>query len=100
MNVAYSRSFQKAVSRLSGKMRGAVRAMILEVKAASSISQITDCKKLVGYDRAYRIRVGSYRAFFTIHVEVVGETIVFEYLVPRGEAYSKKMMNNLKERDT
>lgn len=56
---------------------------------------ITDCKKLVGYRNVYRIRVGDYRAFFTFHVEIIDDTVIFRYLVLRGEAYSKKTKTEL-----
>ena len=99
MNVEYSRDFGKAVQKLSGKMLDSVRGAILEVKNAESIKDITDCKKLVGYRNVYRIRIGDYRAFFTFHVEVIDNTVIFRYLVSRGEAYAKKMEESLKRID-
>ena len=60
---------------------------------------ITDCKKLVGYRNVYRIRIGDYRAFFTFHIEIINDTIIFRYLVPRGEAYDKKAQKELKRID-
>ena len=99
MNVEYSRDFGKAVQKLSGKMLDSVRGVILEVKNAESIKDITDCKKLVGYRNVYRIRIGDYRAFFTFHVEIINDTVIFRYLVSRGEAYAKKMDESLKRID-
>lgn len=95
----YSKSFEKSVRKLSGKMLESVRCVIKEVKAADDVRQITDCKRLVGYKNIYRIRIGSYRAFFTIHIEVIDNFVFFEYLVSRGEAYSKKMEDSLKRID-
>ena len=63
MKVEYSKAFVKAVRKLSGKMLDSVRNAIQEVIEARCIDEITDCKKLVGYDFVYRIRIGSYRAF-------------------------------------
>ena len=83
MNVDYSKDFSKSVKKLSGKMLESVRRMIRDVKEADSITEITDCKKLVGYRNIYRIRIGDYRAFFTFHVEIVNDTVIFRYLVPR-----------------
>ena len=60
---------------------------------------ITDCKKLVGYRNVYRIRIGDYRAFFTFHIEIINDTIIFRYLVPRSEAYDKKAQKELKRID-
>ena len=99
MKVAYSKSFEKAVRKLSGKMLDSVRHVILEVKQAENIKQVTDCKHLVGYKNVYRIRIGDYRAFFTFHIEIVDDVVFFEYLVSRGEAYGKKMEESLKRID-
>lgn len=90
MKVDYSKPFLKAVDKLSGKMQLSVLDMIREVKRATSINEITDCTRLTGYKSVYRIRIGDYRAFFTFHVKVIDDTVMFEYLVSRGEAYDKK----------
>ena len=99
MNVEYSKDFEKSVKKLSGKMLDSIPRVIAEVKNAESIKEITDCKKLVGYRNVYRIRIGDYRAFFTFHIEIVNDTVIFRYLVSRGEAYAKKMDESLKRID-
>ena len=99
MNVEYSKDFKKSVKKLSGKMLDSVRRVVEEVKNAESLKDITDCKKLVGYRNVYRIRIGDYRAFFTFHIEIINDTIIFRYLVPRGEAYDKKAQKELKRID-
>ena len=99
MNVEYSKDFEQSVKKLSGKMLGSIRKVITEVKNAENIKEITDCKKLVGYRNVYRIRIGDYRAFFTFHIEIVNDTVIFRYLVSRGEAYAKKMDESLKRID-
>ena len=99
MNVEYSKDFEKSVKKLSGKMLGSIRKVITEVKNTENIKEITDCKKLVGYRNVYRIRIGDYRAFFTFHIEIVNDTVIFRYLVSRGEAYAKKMDETLKRID-
>ena len=99
MNVEYSKDFEKSVKKLSGKMLGSIRKVITEVKNAENIKEITDCKKLVGYRNVYRIRIGDYRAFFTFNIEIINDTVIFRYLVSRGEAYAKKMDESLKRID-
>ena len=99
MNVEYSKDFEKSVKKLSGKMLDSIRRVITEVKNAENIKDITDCKKLVGYRNVYRIRIGDYRAFFTFHGEIVNGTVIFRYLVSRGEAYAKKIDESLKRID-
>ena len=99
MKVKYSKSFEKAVDKLSGKQLDSVLDVIKEVKAAQGIEDITDCTRLVGYHTVYRIRIGGYRAFFTFHVEIVDDTVMFQYLVSRGQAYTKKVEKELKRLD-
>lgn len=99
MKVRYSKNFSKALDRLSGKQLDSVVGAIKEVKNAEGIEDITDCKRLVGYHSVYRIRIGGLRAFFTFHVEIVDDTVMFHYLVPRGQAYAKKVEKELKRLD-
>ena len=99
MKVKFSKSFSKTVDRLSGKQLDSVLDAIKEVKAAQGIEDITDCIRLVGYHSVYRIRIGGYRAFFTFHVEIVDDTVIFQYLISRGQAYTKKVEKELKRLD-
>ncbi len=99
MKTKYSKEFEKSVRKLSGKTLNSVRSTILEVKKASAIDEITDCKKLVGFDNAYRIRIGNLRAFFIFYVEIIDDFVFFKYLIPRGEAYDKKNTELLKKAD-
>ena len=99
MKVKFSKDFEKALKKLSGKMLDSVRRTIIEVKNANEITDITDCKKLIGYRSIYRIRIGDYRAFFTFHIEIVNDTVKFKYLTSRGEAYGKRIKTELKRID-
>ena len=99
MNVNYSKDFEKSVKKHPGKILDSIRRVITVVKNAESLKDITDCKKLVGYRNVYRIRIGDYRAFFTFHIEIINDTVIFRYLVSRGEAYAKKMNETLKRID-
>jgi len=99
MKVEYSKVFIKASKKLSGKSLESLRRTIAEVKVAKNLSEITDCKKLINFNSTYRIRIGSYRAFFTCHIEVVDGIVKFEYLVSRGQAYSKEIIQKLKTKD-
>jgi len=99
MNVKYSKSFIKAVDKLSGKQLKSVLDVIKEVKEAQGLEDITDCARLVGYHSVYRIRIGSYRAFFTFHIEIIDDVVMFQYLISRGQAYTKKVEQELKRLD-
>lgn len=99
MRVEFSKEFEKTVRKLSGKMLESVREAVQEVIDAENIEELTDCKKLVDYDFIYRLRIGSYRAFFSFHVQIVDDCVMFLYLVPRGQAYDKRMEKNLQRND-
>ncbi len=99
MKVKFSSCFIKASKKLSGKMLESLKRTITEVKTAEDIQSITDCKKLVGYRKIYRIRIGDYRALFTLEIEISGDTVFFQFLTPRGEAYGKKIKTELKRID-
>ena len=99
MKIKYSKDFEKSVRKLSGKTLTYVKNMILEVTNATGLDEITDCKKLVGYDNVYRIRIGSLRAFLIFHIQIIDDYVFFKYLVPRGEAYDKKYKEKLREDD-
>ena len=49
---------------------------------------------MVDYNNIYRIRVGSQRAFFTFHVEIVDDTVIFHYLVNRAKPITKRCKKN------
>lgn len=100
MKVDFSKSFEKSVQKLSGKMLDSVRNMIKEVKEAQRLGEITDCKKIVGCKNIYRIRIGDYRAFFVFHIEIIDDIVFFAYLVQRGEPYGKKMEKSLRRIDS
>lgn len=99
MNVDYSKDFSKSVRKLSGKILQSVIATIDEVKRAQSIQQISNCKKIESLNNVYRIRIGDKRAFFELHVQIEDELVMFEYLFSRGEAYDKKNMQKLRNKD-
>lgn len=93
MNIRYSKRFQREFLKQSGKIRETVLTVIREVKQAETLDNITDCKSLTGYKNIYRIRIGDFRVFF--FVEIIGNTLYFLHLVPRGEAYKKEMREKL-----
>jgi len=97
MNIKISKEFEKSARKLSGKYKEALKNVILEIRAARSVGDIGNCKKLIGYNSIYRIRLGDYRVFFLL--EIVELTVFLKYLVSRGEAYSKEYQEKLKLND-
>lgn len=99
MKVDFSKDFNKFVRKLSGKILQSVIETIDDVKSAESILQISNCKKIESLNSVYRIRIGDKRAFFVLHIQIEGDLVMFEYLLSRGEAYDKKNMQKLRNKD-
>lgn len=99
MNILFSKHFRKDTKRYSGKIKESIRDVIQEVLDAKSLNEITDCKKIVGFENIYRIRIGNLRAFFCFYVEIKEGTVYFLSLLPRGEAYDKKTQQFLRNQD-
>lgn len=57
MRVEFSKEFEKAVRKLSGKMLDSVRQAVQEVINAGNIEELTDCKKLVDPEFIYCLRI-------------------------------------------
>ena len=94
MKVSYSKAFIKAIEKLPPDNRDAIAKVITQVKKATVLADIHNCRKLTGYKNAYRIRIGNYRAIFLFIV--LEDTIYFQYFLPRGEAYNKEYLKNIK----
>ena len=99
MRYRLSKDFGKSLSKLNGKELKSIIEAIEEVGGAVSLSDIKYCKKLTYYNNVYRIRIGARRAFFTFHIEIIDDLIIFHYLVSRGQAYDKNMEEKLRNID-
>ncbi len=75
MKVRFSKEFSKAAEKLSGKLRESFKDAINEVIDASCIEEISYCKKIETLNSVYRIRIGSRRAFFVLHIELEGDVV-------------------------
>jgi len=99
MKVDFSKDFTKALDKLSGKIHHSVVEAINDVIDAQCLEDIGNCRKIESLGNVYRIKIGSRRAFFVLHIHIDGDIVKFEYLVSRGEAYGKKNMERLRKRD-
>lgn len=99
MKVDFSKDFTKALDKLSGKIHHSIVEAINNVIDAQTVEEISNCRKIETLNSVYRIKIGSKRAFFVLHIQIDGDIVKFEYLVSRGEAYDKKNMERLKKRD-
>ena len=84
MRVQYLSKFSKDLDKINlPAVKKSIFNVIEEVKAADSINQIGNVKKLVGFKSAYRIRVGQYR----IGVFVEKNLVQFARIAHRKDIY-------------
>ena len=84
MRVQYLSKFSKDLDKINlPAVKKSILNVIEEVKAADSINQIGNVKKLVGFKSAYRIRVGQYR----IGVFVEKNLVQFARIAHRKDIY-------------
>ena len=85
MRVEFDASFSKCLDRIKDKTISAkVIQVIGEAEKASDISSIKNTKKLSGYSKYYRIRMGDYRLGFE---KTEPNTIRFITLMHRKDIY-------------
>ncbi|WP_420644961.1 type II toxin-antitoxin system RelE family toxin [Candidatus Leptofilum sp.] len=86
MDVLFEASFAKDLKRVKDKqLLKRVQNILEHVKVANSLSDISNLKKLQGYDSYFRLRLGDYR----IGIEVEGQTVVFVRILHRKDIYQK-----------
>ena len=84
MKVAFEASFARDLKHIRDKqLLKRVHQVIELVKEAATIDDVTDFKKMQGYDTFYRIRLGDYR----IGMEIVGGLIIFVRFLHRKDVY-------------
>ena len=86
MEVFYESSFAKDLKRVKDKqLLKRVRDVLEQVKAAQELGEISDLKKLQGYESYFRIRLGDYR----IGIEVENQTVIFVRILHRKDIYRR-----------
>lgn len=72
MEVVYNKSFLKVVKKIRDeKLLNTIETAILEIEKAKSITEISNLKKLTGYETFYRVRIGNYRLGIEIENNIV-----------------------------
>ena len=84
MNIKFESKFEKDLKEIKDRnILARLKQIILNCKQAESLAQITNIKKLQGYDSFYRIRLGDYR----IGIEVIENAIIFARFLHRKDIY-------------
>lgn len=97
MNVEYSKQFVKAAYKLTGKYKMTLQRIVADVIRAEDVKDLTKCLKMVGFQNAYRIKMGDFRLIFIF--SVVDQVVIFELLLSRGEVYRKEHEMNLRKKE-
>ena len=62
MKLRYEKSFLRDIKRLREEViLRRLEEVLTRLKDANSLSEISGCKRLKGFDNLYRIKIGSYR---------------------------------------
>jgi mRNA interferase RelE/StbE len=84
MEIKFAKAFEKDLKAVNEKVVVLkVGALINELKAATSLTEIGSIKKLKGHKDCYRIRIGNYR----LGVLVEGNTVWLARIMLRKDIY-------------
>lgn len=84
MNVKFESRFEKDLKLVKDRsLLEKLKQVILTCKQAEFLGEITNLKKMQGYDGFYRIRLGDYR----VGIEVLGNEIIFVRFLHRKDIY-------------
>ena len=84
MKVRFESKFAKDLRSIRDtKLLAKIKEMIDECKAAESLTELKNIKKLQGYDTFYRIRIGEYR----VGLEVLNDELIFARFLHRKDVY-------------
>ncbi|MBU2610946.1 MAG: type II toxin-antitoxin system RelE/ParE family toxin [Chloroflexi bacterium] len=84
MKVLFEKSFGRDLKKIKDKrLLKQVQETIDQVESAASISDVSNMKKMQGFDTYYRIRVGNYR----IDIEISEGQVIFVCFLNRKDIY-------------
>ena len=84
MKIEFKKSFLSDIKKLKSKsLKDSVSDCIKQVESSVNPTQIKNLKKLTGYDKYYRIRMGDYR----IGVKIENNSVYFVVFEHRKDIY-------------
>jgi len=84
MKVLFEKSFGRDLKKIKDKrLLKQVQETIDQVESAASISDVSNMKKMQGFDTYYRIRVGNYR----IGIEISEGQVIIVCFLNRKDIY-------------
>lgn len=87
MQIQYDAAFARSLHKLEDKnIKSKLIALINEIEHTSSLLDIKNVKKIQGFKKFYRIRIGDYR----IGIELINsKTVLFITVAHRKDIYKK-----------
>lgn len=87
MEIVFEKSFGKSLGKLNdAELKNKIIEVINEVESATSLTEITNIKKMQGFKTFYRIRIGDYRLGMELQDP---STLRFIILLHRKDIYKK-----------
>jgi len=87
MKVSFDQSFQKSISKLKNKqVAQRIIKLIDQLEKAEKLTEISNVKKLKGFQNYYRIRIGDYRLVLE---QVEKEWILLIFIAHRKDIYDR-----------
>ena len=84
MKVLFEKSFGRDLKKIQDKrLLKQVQEAIAQVESAATINDLSNLKKMQGFDTYYRIRVGDYR----IGIEIVEGQVIFVCFLNHKDIY-------------
>ncbi|UZH56111.1 type II toxin-antitoxin system RelE/ParE family toxin [Salinimicrobium tongyeongense] len=87
MELEFDRSFEKALDKIKDKkLFEAIEFLILEYAEATTLKDLKNVRKIVGYSNYYRVKIGDYRMGIQF---LKPNTIRFVTVLHRKDIYKK-----------
>lgn len=84
MKIKYHKSLEKDLRKINDKkIKQKLKLIILEMKEAKVLDELTSVKKLAGHPNAFRMRISSYRLGFYYE----NNTLILSRFVKRNDIY-------------
>ena len=84
MKIKYHKSLEKDLRKIDDKkIKQKLKLVILKMKEAQVLDELTSVKKLAGHPNAFRMRIGSYRLGFYYE----NNTLILSRFVKRNDIY-------------
>ena len=85
MNIEFDKSFEKSLDRINNPIiLKRLEGIIIQIETAKSLSELSNIKKLTGFPKYFRIRIGDYRLGFE---SIDRNTVRFIIIAHRKDIY-------------